>query len=120
MDTSLLKLVNPEFDIEFMGKVYHLKKASLRKTMEYQIRAGELKNDPGSDAKLIAYAFYIMLKDQIPDLTEEIALDNVPGDSDAIEILVTLGFLSPSKIATAKALKDKFLGISTSEPSSPR
>lgn len=105
MDNDLVKLVNPaSFTIEFMGQTYQVRKATLDKTIQYQSRFRQLQkqNDEASEIKTVAYCLYIMLKDQIPDLTEDMVLENVPGDIDPIQILVSLGFLNPSKVASKK------------------
>ena len=107
MDNTLIKLVNPEFTIEFMGKEYRVRKATLDKSIQYQQRVKELKDDPGIDGKLSAAAIYIMLKSQIPDLTEQMVLENTPGDINPIDIAVSLGFLSPSRMSMVKAIQEK-------------
>lgn len=93
-DTTLIKLVNPEFTIEFMGKEYTMRKATLDKSVQYKER---IKNEPDiNDAQLIAVCLYIMLKDKITDLTEQIVMENTPANIDAIDILEKMGFINPS------------------------
>jgi len=88
---NLIKLVNPEFEIEFMGQNYTVRKATLDKVVQYQSYVKEIKQT-GTDANLIAHGLYLLLKDKIPDLTEQTVLENTPGDLNSIEILTKLGF----------------------------
>jgi hypothetical protein len=116
-DNSILRLVNPEFSCEFMGVVYKLRKAALDKAVEYQTKIKTLKNEEGSDAKLTAFCVYIMLKDKIPDLTEEIVLQNIPADADTLEILSVLGFINPSRLEQANKIREFLIKKSTGENS---
>ena len=106
-EKTIYRLVNPEFDFEFMGKVYTLRKATLDKAIQYQTKLKELSGDSASDAKLISFCIYIMLKDQNSELTEEIVLNNIPADIDALEVLTILGFMSPTKLNEAKEILKK-------------
>lgn len=103
MDDTLYKLVNPSFDFEWNGEVFHVKKANLSKVFQYQQRARELSKagDAGTDLKLAAYAIYLVLLDVKPDITEEQVLQNTSGDVDVIELFIRLGFLNPTKVKTA-------------------
>lgn len=118
MSNSVLKLVNPEFTIEFMGKEYRIRKATLDKAIQYQQKLKELQNEASADPKIVAYCVYIMLKDQIADLTEEMTLANVPADVNTLEILTMLGFINPSNLEKAKQIEEAILNKSTSENSS--
>jgi hypothetical protein len=112
-DNSIFRLVNPEFEFEFMGKVYKLRKATLDKAVEYQAKIKQFNDAPGSDSKLVAFCVYIMLKDQVPELTEDIALQNIPADIDALEVLSILGFIKPSRLEQANKIRDLLINRST-------
>ena len=105
-DNSIVKLVNPEFDFEFMGNSYRIRKATLDKLISYQNKVKDLEGDAGADSKLIAHCIYIMLKDKIEGLTEQTVLENTPADIDILDILSKLGFISPSKMKTVKGIQD--------------
>lgn len=103
MSDSLLKLTNPPFSLDFDGKTYEVKRASLQKVVLYQQKALELSKEGGSAArepKLIAYCLFLVLKDVIPELTEQDILDKTPGDLSTMEVLTTLGFINPAKAKT--------------------
>lgn len=117
-EKSIMKLVNPEFDFEFMDKSYRLRKATLDKAIQYQNKIAELDKDPASDSKLVAFCVYIMLKDQEPELTEEIVLANLPADLDALEILAFLGFIKSSKVEQAKKIREAIVEKLSGEKSS--
>ena len=117
-DNSILRLVNPEFEFEFIGNVYKLRKATLEKAIEYQQKIKELNNEPGSDAKLLAFCIFIMLKEQVPYLTEEEVLKNIPADVDTLEVLAKLGFINPSKLEQANKIREALIKKSTGEESS--
>lgn len=92
MDT-LIKLINPEFEIEFMGQIYTVRKATLDKVCQYQQYVKELSTGGGgTDANLIAQGLYLLLKDKIEGLTIDTVLQNTPGDLNSIEVLTMLGF----------------------------
>ncbi len=99
MTDSLYKLVNPEFTFEWNGQSYEVKKASLQKVVLYQERARQLaeSKDLSWEIKLTAYCIFLVLKDKIPDLTEEFVLDNTQGNIDFVELMVTLGFVNPTR-----------------------
>lgn len=103
MSDSLLKLANPPFTISFDGKDYEVRKANITKVVLYQERVKKLaaEDSVGVDTKLVAYALFLILKDAIPDITEEKVSDTVQGDIDIIQTLIDLGFVNPAK---AKAL----------------
>lgn len=117
-NNSIYHLVNPEFEFEFMGDVYKIRKATLDKAVEYQTKIRELNNEPGSDAKLVAFCIFIMLKDQIPGLNEDIVLHNIPADVDTLEVLSILGFINPSKLEQANKIREILIKKSTGEESS--
>ncbi len=120
IDNSIIRLINPEFVFEFMGKEYTLRKATLDKAVQYQTKARELQDskDPASDAKLVSYCIYIMLKSKIDGLTEETVFENVPADIDTMEILTTLGFINPSKMEKLNQIQEEFKKTLIGEKSS--
>jgi hypothetical protein len=116
---TVLNLVNPSFTFNFMGESYEVKKANLEKAIQYQLKASEIPKGVGYEFKLVSYCIYIVLKDVKPDITEEDVLKNIPADIDVMGILVTLGFMSQSKMeeamSLAKAIEKKLTtGISSS------
>ncbi len=113
---TLFRLVNAEFDFEFMGQTHRLRKANLDKAAQYQLKSRELseKKDPTIDLSLVAYAIYIVLKDKVPEITEAVVRDNTPGDIDVLEVLATLGFISPDKMQRAKLIQEAVVKKATS------
>jgi hypothetical protein len=101
MPDTLLKLTNSDFDFEWDGEVYKIKKANLAKVALYQERANSYYQEktPGGDAKLAAYGIYLALRDVKPDITENDVLEKTPGGIDTMELAITLGFLKPAKEA---------------------
>lgn len=114
----LINLTNPEFDINFDGKTYRIRKATLDKAVAWQGKVKELESDVASSQKITAYCIYIMLKSQIPDLTEDYVLSHIPADIDSMELMVQLGFLSPSNLELARAAKANLLKKLTTDNSS--
>ncbi len=107
MDTTLYKLVNAQFDFEFDGKTYRLRKATLDKAVQYQAKIKELAGDPAADAKVVAFCVYIMLKESEPTLTEDYILTHIPADIDILELLTTLGFINPTKLELARKIQSQ-------------
>lgn len=119
MEDTLYKLINPEFDFEWNGETFHLKKANISKVVQYQKRARELslQNEAGTELQLGAYAIYLMLKEFKPDITEEDVLNNTPGDIEVLDLFVKLGFLNPARIKAAIQIMNQ-TGDKSSLPSS--
>lgn len=115
--TAIYKLVNPEFEFEFNGKQYKIRKANLEKAIKYQAKAQEFfKNkEDGYDLKLAAYCIYLVLSDQEPELTYEKVLEVTPGDIDPMECFVTLGFMNPKKAEMAKRVSDSVVEKAVSQ-----
>lgn len=119
MDNTLYTLVNPEFDFNWNGTTYQVKKANLQKVVQYQERARALaeSKDQGGETKLVAYCIYLILKDKIPDLTEEQVMNEAPGDIDTIGLMVTLGFLNAAKVQALLQTMKNQTGQESSSPS---
>lgn len=102
-DQQLVRLLNPPFALDFRGQTYQVKKASLAKVVLYNERVRQLseKGAKNVDPELAGYALYLVLKEAVPDLTEEQVMEEVPGDIEVYDTMVALGFVNPSK---AKAL----------------
>jgi hypothetical protein len=115
---TLINLTNPEFSIAFKDNTYTIRKATLDKAVAWQQKVKELANDPAGQQKIVAFCLYIMLKDKIPDLTEDDVLSNTPADIDSMEIMVHLGFLNSTNLELAKAAKAKVLSRLTIDNSS--
>ena len=111
---SLYKLVNPEFDFNWNGTTYQIKKATLSDVVSYQKRMKELMEtkETGWEVRLVSYCLYLALKNKIEGLTEDFILDNTPADVDSQQLLITLGFLKP----TAKKVMNEE-NLSTTEGS---
>lgn len=121
MADSLIKLTNPPFNIEYKEKNYEVRKASLTKIVLYNARVQELaeKGVKNSDPELLGYAFFLILKEAIPDLTEEDVMQNVPGDTEVVDTLIHLGFVNPTKAKTLLKLMMQAKAEAMKEPTSP-
>lgn len=106
--SNALKLVNPEFDFEFMGEQFRIRKANLDKAIQYQTKVKELNDakDPSAHLGIVAFCVYIMLKEKKPDLTEAIVRENIPGDVDPLDVLTKLGFISPDRMEKTRAIEE--------------
>ncbi len=100
MDNTLFTLVNPEFDFSWNGTVYHVRKANLEKIVMYQERAKSLAEikDVSGEIKLTGYCIYLILRDVIPDITEQQIMEQAPGDIDTLGTMLNLGFLNPMRM----------------------
>lgn len=96
MDT-LIKLTNPAFKIEFAGKEYEVKKATLSQVSRYMLKLREVKEDPEQSVKLVSYGLYIILHTADPEITEDFVYENLP-NVDPIDLLTKLGFIVPRSI----------------------
>jgi hypothetical protein len=103
MGDSFKILVNPPFKMEWDGQEYDVKKANLEQVALFQQRSNEsLKNGTGgNDTRLAAYAIWLILSKVIPDITEQEILEKVSGDTDLMELFVSLGFMNPARFQTA-------------------
>jgi hypothetical protein len=117
--STLLKLTNASFEIEFNGKLYSVRKASLEQVIKFMQKAEDYKKDglpiTQSWIKLVSYALLLALSPQEPTLTEEFIASNIPGNCNAVDVLITLGFINPPP-QTAPVVETR---IPTTEPSSP-
>lgn len=121
MDSTLIKLVNPEFELEFNGKTYRVRKANLDKVVQYYQKIDELSKtkDPSTDYKLVAFCIYLVLHSVDHSITEQQVLENTPGDLDVMDMLSTLGFINPRKMEKARQLQEAIVKKLTTETSSP-
>lgn len=119
-DESLYRLVNPEFDFEFGGKKYHVRKANLEKAVQYQRKVKELRdsNVESPDLLIVAYCIYLVLRDVDQNITEEVVLQQTPADIDVLGCLSTLGFMSPTKADVARAIESAIAKKQATEKSS--
>lgn len=119
-DTSLYRLTNSEFEFEFNGTVYNIRKANLDKAAQYQQKVKELTEakDPQADSKIIAFCISLVLQEKDNAITSEFVMQNAPADIDPVECLTMLGFINPKRLeATRKlqeALTKKIVGESSS------
>ncbi len=118
---DLVKLTNPEFELEFDGASYRVRKANLGQAVEYQQKIKELTTakDPAMDLKLAAFCIYLVLRNKIDNLTEKDVLDKTPADIEVIDVLITLGFINPKKATATKLLQKAVVDKLTSVESSP-
>lgn len=98
------KIINSEFDFEFNGKSYRVRKATLGTIISYQNKLKELQeaNEPGKEIRMAAYCIYLALKDSDPAITEQYVLENTPATIDLMGCLAELGFMSPKKTEPVK------------------
>ncbi len=117
--TILIDLVNAPFTLKLGEKEYMVRKANIRQVMAYREFLNTVKDDPLGEWKTIAYCTWLLLKDNNPDLTQEILMDQMRGDVDAIETLIKLGFINPEKMEMIKRLQTETKKILTGQDSSP-
>lgn len=119
---SLLKLTNAPFDIEFNGKTYSIRKASLTQFTQFAQRGEQYRVDkiPFVEQwpRLVAYALFLLLSPVDNSLTEDFISQNIPSDTNPMEILTTLGFINPARVKTP-VLGTEEPQKPTTEPSSP-
>lgn len=103
-----LTLTNAEFPLEFNGQTYQVKKANLRQMMLFQRRTKEItdEKDAAIDARMLAYALFLVLSPLDGSITEEYVENNCPGDLDLIDTLSKLGFMSPQRTAAMNRLRE--------------
>lgn len=109
-DSTLYTLVNPEIDFNWNGTNYHVRKANLEKIVLYQERARALSEakDIAGEIKLTAFCIYLILRDSIPELTEEKVMQEAPGDINAVDVMIQLGFLNAVRVsALLQAMKNQ-------------
>jgi hypothetical protein len=120
MDNTLYELVNPEFDFRFAGKTYHVRKANIEHAILYQKRVQELmeKKEAGVELRLASYCIYLILRESDPNITEDFVAKNTPAEIDVIDILTTLGFMTPQKAEQAKGLQKAMEKLASTSVSS--
>ena len=92
-------MTNVSFDYSFNGKVYQIKRATLRQVMEWQRKLLDMKKDASTpDAAILVPALYSILHNVDANITEDIILDNTPGDINVLQTLELLGFVSQQKM----------------------
>ena len=101
-------MTNIEFDFPILGKTYKIKKASIKQVIDWQRKVSEIQKekDAGADLRMIAYAIYAIIHSVDTTVTEDYILENVPGDLNAEEILLKLGFLNQQKVAMMGRIKN--------------
>lgn len=107
-DTSLYRLTNSEFDFEFNGKVYHIRKANLDKAAQYQQKVKELTDakDTQADVKILSFCISLVLREIDPEVTPEFVMQNAPADTDPLECLTTLGFVNPKRLEATRKIQE--------------
>jgi hypothetical protein len=120
---SLLKITNAPFQIEFDGKPYQVRKASLEQVVKFMQKADQFKKEgmlfTEQWVRLVAYALFLSLSSVDASITEDYVSKNIPGGMDATEVLITLGFINPKRAAMAQVAKAEIPTTENSSPSSP-
>ena len=122
MTNSLGDLTNPEFTLQFAGKDYQVRKATLRQVAEYQQKVQELSKNPSpsNDVEIVAFCLYTILTKADSNVTLDFIKDNVRGDIDVLEVLAMLGFMSPLQIEKTKLVQEAVQKKLTSANSSQK
>lgn len=105
--SNIVDLVNLEFPLKYNGQEYLVRKATIKQVIMYQERLLEIQGKPSVEQRISAYCVYLILKPYIPDLTEDSVLDNMPGDTDYVDIITGLGFMKPEKLEMVKRLQEE-------------
>ncbi len=95
-----LTMTNTEFDYQFAGKTYKVKKANLTMVMDFQRKVADIQKDkdPAADLRIGAYALYLVLHASDSTVDENFVNENCPGDFDTIEIISKFGFMNQRKM----------------------
>ena len=104
-------MTNAEFDFPIGGKIYKVRRASLRQVMDWQRKVSSItkESDAAGDLRMVSYAIYLTLRVTDANITEDWVLDNVAGDIDVTETLSLLGFMSQQKVAMMGKLKNSLV-----------
>lgn len=103
-------IANVEFDFQFAGKVYRLKRANLRQVIEFQRKILAIdKADSTISALALVPALLISLSTIDPSVTEDYILNNTPGDIDILGTLQLLGFMNQKKVVAAQKIADSLV-----------
>lgn len=119
MEQTLIDLVNPDITLTYKGETLSVRKATIRQVLAYQERRDQIfeEKQRGGDQRLAAFGVYLLLKDKVPNLTEDDVLDNMPGNVNVLELLGKLGFIEPEKLEMMKRLQNQSSGTKSSPPS---
>lgn len=100
MNDNVIQLINPPFEFRLADKTYTVRKANIEQAVRFHARLIEYakKEDIASDLKLAAFAIYLILSKVDTAITEDYVLENVPGDINVADILLTLGFMTPQSV----------------------
>lgn len=107
-----LNLINPEFDFEFNGTTYRVKKATLEKIILFQTRFNKLtdEKDPAIEPKMAAYCLYLILCGVKQGLTEEEVQQNIP-DVSMVDVVERFGFMNRQKVEILRKVLQKGMGV---------
>lgn len=120
MEDKLTALVSPEIEFTLGEKTYRVRKANLEKGILFRKKVKELlkEDDGANDYRLLAYAIYILLRDQDASVTEESLMNLISADVDVNQYLVQLGFLRPQVgIMSAAINRSRSTGGTSSQQS---
>lgn len=103
-----LKLINPEFDFEFAGTTYKVKKATLEKVIQFQTRFNELTEakDPAIEKKMAGYCVYLILRNAKTDATEDWVNENMP-DVEMPDVVEYFAFMNRQKVELLRAVLER-------------
>ena len=117
-DKTLIELVNPIFTLKLGDKELKVRKASIEQISQYQLKYDELEkiDMPSSvkDLELVAYCVYLIASKADSSITIDFVKDNIPGNTDSLQILTDLGFIDPQKIKMLHQLQEKLIMESSS------
>jgi Glu-tRNA(Gln) amidotransferase subunit E-like FAD-binding protein len=112
-----LKLINPEFDFEFAGTTYKVRKATLDKIILFQTRFNQLTEakDPAVESKMTAYCLYLILKDIKADVTEEWVAQNTP-QVEMVDVVEQFAFMNQQKVDVLRKILQRNALVTKEEP----
>jgi hypothetical protein len=112
-----LKLINPEFDFEFAGTTYKVRKATLDKIILFQTRFNQLTEakDPAISSKIAGYCIYLILKDIKADATEEWVQQNTP-ELEMLDVIEYFAFMNQQKVDMLRKILQRNALVTKEEP----
>lgn len=121
MDDKLTALVSPPLEYPIGERVYTYRKANLEKGVLFRSRVKQLTttiDDGANDLRMVAYCLWLVLKDEHPEVTEDMLMSVLPADISVNDTLVQLGFMKPQAGRMLKTLLEQAEKNPTGEKSS--
>jgi hypothetical protein len=99
---SLIDLTNPAFTFKFADREFQIKKANIEQIQQYLIRLQDLSKDTVllplvRDLSIVSYCIFLVLHKADKTVAEDFVKENMRGDVDPIQVLTTLGFMTPTQ-----------------------